>query len=173
MFPTLISLLSGPARAAYGFIEGLAATSLSGNAILSQLAGAGINIRRQTGLDIIGVLRQAVGIQRFVRLFGPNVPIPASILPVSPTKLRKAIRYTVKTNTEHPELPGFINVSSDIPLTQEEIFGLAGESLDQYLLDLLGIAPGVAIPFLLQRGMINPNVPPDIFARLFPAGSGG
>lgn len=127
--PPLIDLLEESARLAYGFLEAGAATAKSGNAILKELADAGLSIRRQTGLDIIAVLRDKADITRFVRSFPSNTPIPDSVLSEAPTVLGKRYTYRVRIINAAPGSPKYINVASQTALTQDEIFDAAESNL--------------------------------------------
>lgn len=129
-FDSLLSTLSKGARAAYPFLRSLAATNRSAQSILDEIASQGISIRRQTGLDLIALLRDKGDITRFQRTFGENATIPGSLHRVAPLTFSGGAKYQylVGTNSANPNIPEAIYVNSATPLTSNQIYGLAGSS---------------------------------------------
>lgn len=125
----LIDFLEGSARAAYGFLEQAASSPLSANKILSQLSAAGLGINRQVGLDIIATLRGSASSARTARLLPPNMVIPSDIIAPSPHPLTKQYSFRVKYFNTELGAPGFVNVSSNLPLSVNDIFAQATTTL--------------------------------------------
>lgn len=124
MANALIDALEFSDRSALGFLEHLAAGPGSANSILKQLGDAGYSIRRQTGLDIIGALRGNVNVQQYARLAGPNAPLPSKYYTQSVTPTKRTFSYRVKIGNQPIGAPGFVNVSSDVELSLNNIFSV-------------------------------------------------
>jgi hypothetical protein len=75
----LFSGLTKGALQALPYLQNLAQNPLlSSTEILARVRAAGLGIRTQTGLDIIGVLRNNITTARAIRLTEGNTPIPSS-----------------------------------------------------------------------------------------------
>lgn len=158
----LIDALEFSDRSALGFIEKLAAGPGSANSILKQLGDAGFTIRRQTGLDIIGALRGNVNVQRFARLAGPNAPLPSKYYTPSVTPTQRNFSYRVKIGGQPIGSPGFINVSSDVELSLNDIFSVVDSYQGTDSGPAGGGEEGGPPEYSLDRATVNPYAPPSI-----------
>jgi hypothetical protein len=157
----LIELLEGSARASYGFLEAAAASPSSANQILRDLADAGFSIRRQTGLDIIATLRGSLNAARVARLAPPNTVIPDTLLPPSPHPIAKQYSFRVKVNNPETDIPGFLNIASDVPLSINQIFSVATSYLTAGDSPTLQGIQNAAPDLTLDRGLRNPFTMPQ------------
>lgn len=125
----LISQLTKGARASYSFLRSLALKTpeLAKSAILDQLNEAGFGIRRQTGLDLIDLIRDRGSAGQFIRTFGSDAPLPISAHSKSPHGISGGNRYQylVGTNSSNPLTPEAVYVNSLTPLSENQIFDLA------------------------------------------------
>lgn len=118
--PIVLELLTKGARAALPMITSLAGTDLSANEILRQVSGAGFSLRRQTGLDMIGALRDNITAARQFRMIASNaLPNPA-YFGKSLTNMLKDYSYRVKVTGGPSTYPDFISIKSDLLLTKEQ-----------------------------------------------------
>lgn len=125
----LIELLTAGAREAFPMLTSLAETELSANAILQQVKDAGYAIRRQTGLDIIGALRDNVNAARQFRLIS-NTTIPdPNKFGTALTNIIRDYSYKVKVSGGPESFPTHITISSNDVLNKDQILGTA----DAYL----------------------------------------
>jgi hypothetical protein len=130
-FPIITELLTAGARAAFPMLVSLAETEISANEILRRVKAIGIDIRRQTGLDIIGALRDNVNAARQFRLIAAEtIPNPDRFGTALTTILRN-YSYKVKVAGGGEEWPDYINVSSNDVLNKDQIMG----AVDSYLSD--------------------------------------
>lgn len=122
MAQPLLDFLTGRARTALPFLRAGVNQGLSPTEIIASLQAQGIpTARRQTMLDIIAVLQGNAATRRTVRLLPPNEPIPAALHVTAVTNIKSLYQYTVRVT--HPDLltPQFLTVSSDVPLSRNNI----------------------------------------------------
>lgn len=129
----LIEALTEGARSAFPLFQSLAESTLSANAILRQVSEAGFAVRRQTGLDIVGALRNNIDAARQFRLINPNTIPDVSKFGVAVTNTISNFTYTVKATginavTGQP-VTKFVNVRSNTPISQNDALAVA----DSYL----------------------------------------
>jgi hypothetical protein len=131
-FAALVDSLPKSARAAYPFLRSAALdpANLSANKILQNLKDAGFPLRRETGLDIIAVVRNRADVAQYVRTFGTSAIIPDSIHKLSPVTFSGGNRvvYEVGTNSLNPLIPKAIYVAAPANLSADQIFGKATAS---------------------------------------------
>jgi len=137
--PALVDLLGKSAKAAYPFLRSLSAAKDAGgiflntkNEILDRLREAGFPLRRDVGLRIIDVLREKADINDIVKLIGENTPIPEESHTLNPTKQTSRFLYVLNTDSVNPFVPDTIGVTSDVELSQNEIFNLGTIALNRY-----------------------------------------
>jgi hypothetical protein len=125
----LLDLLPAAARVFFPQFVALAETDLSASAILRQLQGMGLSLRRQTGLDLIGALRDNVNAARQFRLIADSVIPDPSKFGTAVTDVISNYYYKVKLHNAPQDLPSFITVASNNLLSKAEIKSTAAAYL--------------------------------------------
>jgi hypothetical protein len=128
-FPILIELLTAGARAAFPMLTSLAETEISANEILRRVKELGYEIRRQTGLDIIGALRDNVNAARQFRMIADSTIPNPDRFGTALTSMIRNYSYRVKVGGNVEEYPEYISVSSNEVLNKDQIMG----TVDSYL----------------------------------------
>lgn len=147
---SLLSFLPAGARAAYPFIEQGVAAGKSANAIISDLKLEGLGTRRQTVLDIISTLKGTGSVERFVRSYGNNAPIPPQLYNTAITNTAKAFTFRVKIENAIPSMPSYINLGSNDP-----------RSVNELISQVTSLIGGDSIPYYGTPGSFTPQVSLD------------
>jgi hypothetical protein len=128
-FASLVSGLTPGGRAAYPFLRSMALQEppLDKGAILDILNAQDLGIRRQTGLDLIDLVRNTADLSQFIRTFGDNAVIPNSLHTLSPTAISEGnkVQYLVGTNSSNPLIPEAIYVNAPAGLSANQIYAEA------------------------------------------------
>lgn len=128
----LFDLLSGSARAALPFIEHLAAQKLSANAIIDTLQQEyGLGFQRAAALKVINAVKNKGDPAAWVKIAGENSPIPDEYHQISPTRMDVNYRYRIELQNSPDTFPDFTYVSSDVPLSANDIFSVAGTNIQE------------------------------------------
>jgi hypothetical protein len=134
----LIELLTFAARIALPTITGLVEAGMSANKIINTLQAAGLGVRRQVVLDIVGALRENFSAARQFRLLlNTTIPDPSKF-GVALTNLIRNYSYKVRVSGGYESFPPFITISSNEVLNKDQIMGTA----DAYLSDERIYIPG-------------------------------
>lgn len=121
-----LTFLQGSALRALPFIRALVAQGYSGNSIIRQLRLGGTPLKTQTATDIISLLRGKGTLQNFIRLTGPNTPLPLEAHEPSVVNIGSNYQYLVLAENTKAGTEGYVTVSSAVPLSTNAIFAVAG-----------------------------------------------
>jgi hypothetical protein len=128
-FASLVSGLTPGGRAAYPFLRSMALQEppLDKQVILDVLKAEDLGIRRQTGLDLIDLVRNTADVSQFIRTFGENAIIPNALHTLSPTGISggNKVQYVVGTNSTNPLIPEAIYVNAPAGLSANQIYAEA------------------------------------------------
>src|SRR5205807_2616278 len=106
---------------AFPTFTSLVETELSANKILEKVKEMGFEIRRQTGLDIIGALRNNVNAARQFRTIAHDVIPDPSKFGTALTNLLSKFHFKVEIKGEGIGQPDYITVRSNVLLSKDQI----------------------------------------------------
>lgn len=126
--------LSRAARRALPFIEAAVARGVSSTALQSDLAAAGMGVRRQDLLQAMRVTRgQDATANRLQNIRRNLLPDPRRI-PLAQTDIRRNFSFTVRVDGTDPftgeRISKDITISSDTVLSRDDIAELVEDSID-------------------------------------------
>lgn len=129
MAQPLLDFLVGRARQALPYMRALAARGTQPGIALEILKEFELGFQRQQFLDVYAALRNKADLNRYLRVVPANVTLPPESHAIAVTELTSAGRpvnfqYTLELENEPLEAPEFITVSSQVPLSQNQILAL-------------------------------------------------
>lgn len=125
----LLDFLTGRARQALPYLRALAARGTQAGVALEILRSFDLGFQRQQFLDVYAALQNRADVNRYLRIVPPNTLLPPEAHTVAVTELTSQGRfvnyqYVLEVENEPLGAPEFITVSSQVPLSQNEILSL-------------------------------------------------
>lgn len=125
----LLDFLVGRARQALPYMRALAARGTNAGVALEILQQFDLGFQKQRFLDVYAALQNRADVNRYARLVGPNGILPPEAHTVAVTELTSNgqpvnYQYLLEVENGPIQAPEYITVSSQVPLSTNDIFSL-------------------------------------------------